>query len=227
MLQRQIGAVLVTALAVFACGSNGTDPGGENVIMVKAAASGDGQSAPLGTVLANPLRVLLTLGGEPAAGRNVAWQAQAGIQLNPVTTTSDADGIASTVVTLPPFGSIRTITATAVGAIGSPQLFTVTATGAGTLVTVQVVNSEFLPSTFNLKAGGMVTFTWAAGSGPHNVIPVAPNLIPVSDNPAPPGTHTGAYSFDVTFPAAGTYKFYCGVHGGVDTGMHGTITVVP
>lgn len=227
MAQRQIGRVLVTALALFGCGNRGTDPGGEDVIMAKAAASGDGQSAPLGTVLADPLRVLLTRGGDPAAGMNVTWQAQAGIQLNPVATTTGTDGIASTVVTLPPFGSIRTITATAVGAIGSPQLFTVTATGAGTLVTVQVVNNEFLPSTFNLKAGGMVTFTWAAGSGPHNVNPVAPNLIPVSDNPAPPGTHTGVYSFDATFPAAGIFKFYCGVHGGVDTGMHGTITVVP
>jgi len=226
MPQRQSVVVMLVALALFGCGG-GTDPGGEDVIMAKASASGDGQSAPFGTVLANPLRVLLTLGGNPAAGRSVAWQAQAGIQLNPVTTTSGADGIASTVVTLPPFGSTRTITATTVGAIGSPQTFTVTATGAGTLVTVQVVNSEFLPSTFNLKAGGIVTFTWPAGSGPHNVKPVAPNLIPTSDNPPPPGTHTGPHSFDVIFPATGTFKFYCEVHGGVDTGMRGTITVVP
>lgn len=226
MTRRQPIAALLAGLALSACGEGGTNPGGD-VIMAKAGASGDGQSAPFGTVLANPLQVLLTQGGNPLEGRSVTWQAQAGIQLNPVTVTSGSDGIARTVVTLPPFGSTRTITATAVGAIGSPQVFTVTATGAGTAVTVQVVNNEFLPSTFNLKSGGIVTFTWGAGAGPHNVTPVAPSLIPASDNPAPPGTHTGTYTFDVTFPATGSFKFYCGVHGGVDSGMHGTITVIP
>lgn len=218
---------LVTALVLAACSDGGTNPGQNDIVMAKAATSGDGQSGPFGTVLPNPLRVLLTQGGSPVAGRSVTWQTQAGVQVNPVTSTSAADGIASTVVTLPPFGSIRTITATAVGAAGSPQAFTVTATGAGTTVMVQVVNNEFLPSTFNLKAGGIVTFTWATGSGPHNVAPVAPNVIPASSNPAPPGTHSAPYTFDATFPTAGTFKFYCEVHGGVDTGMRGTITVVP
>lgn len=226
-MPRRHEMMIITVAALAGCGDGGTDPKGEDVVMAKAAASGDGQSAPFGTVLAEPLRVILTNGGSPVAGRSVTWQAQAGVQLNPVTVASGTDGVASTVVTLPPFGSTRTITATAVGAIGSPQVFTVTATGAGTQVNVQVVNNEFLPSTFSVKAGGIVTFTWAAGSGPHNVTPVAPNLIPVSDNPAPPGTHTGNYTFDTLFPAAGTFKFYCGVHGGVDSGMHGTITVVP
>jgi plastocyanin len=227
MPRRHNVVMLMTACALLGCGGGGTDPGGDEIVMAKASASGDGQSAPFGTVLAQPLRVILTRGGAPVAGRTVTWQAQAGIQVNPVTMVSGNDGVASTVVTLPPFGAIRTITATSVSAIGSPQSFTVTATGAGTLVNVQVVNNEFLPSTFNLKAGGMVTFTWAAGSGPHNVTPVAPNLIPVSDNPAPPGTHTGVYSFDTIFPAAGTFRFYCEVHGGIDSGMHGTITVIP
>lgn len=220
-------ALLLTALAPLGCGDGGTDPGEDTDILAKASASGDGQSAPFGTVLANPLRVIVTRGGNPVPGRSVAWQAQSGIQLNPGSATTGADGVASTVVTLPPFGSTRTITASVLGAVGSPQVFTVTATGAGTAVTVQVVNNEFLPSLFNLKVGGVVTFTWAAGSGPHNVTPVAPNLIPASDNPPPPGTRTAPYSFDVTFPAAGAFKFFCGVHGSADTGMHGVITVVP
>lgn len=226
MSSRKAVGIPLIALVLFGCGGGGTNPG-ESDVMAKASASGDGQSGPFGTVLANPLRVLLTQRGSPLAGRTVTWQAQAGIQLNPVSTTSGGDGIASTVVTLPPFGSTRTITATAVGAVGSPQVFTVTATGAGTVVTVQVVNNEFLPSTFSLTAGGIVTFTWGASAGPHNVTPVAPNLIPASSNPPPPGTHSAPYSFDVTFPTAGTFKFYCGVHGNPDIGMHGTITVVP
>ena len=220
-------ALLLAALTPLGCGEGGTDPGGDTDILAMASASGDGQSAPFGTVLGNPLRVILTRDGSPVPGRSVAWQAQHGVQLNPVSATTGADGIASTVVTLPPFGSTRTITASVLGAVGSPQVFTVTATGAGTAVTVQVVNTEFLPSTFNLKAGGVVTYTWAAGSGPHNVTPVAPNLIPASADPPSPGTHTGPYSFDVTFPTAGTFKFFCSVHGSADTGMHGVITVVP
>lgn len=227
MSSRTAVGIPLIALVLFGCGGGGTGPGGSDVIMAKASASGDAQSGPFGTVLANPLRVLLTQGGSPVAGRAVTWQAQAGIQLNPVTATSVADGIASTVVTLPPFGSTRTITATAIGAIGSPQVFTVTATGAGTAVTVQVVNTEFLPSTFNLKAGGIVTFTWGSGAIGHSVAPVAPNTIPASSNPAPPGLHSAPYSFDAVFPSTGTFKFFCDAHGNPDTGMHGTITVVP
>ena len=97
----------------------------------------------------------------------------------------------------------------------------------GTLVTVQVINDAFQPATFQLKAGGIVTFTWAAGANGHNVSPVAPNTIPVSSNPAPPGVHSAPYTFDTTFPTVGTFKFFCTAHGAPDSGMHGTITVVP
>ncbi len=48
-----------------------------------------------------------------------------------------------------------------------------------------------------------------------------------ASNPPPPGTHSAPHSFGVTFPSVGTFKFFCGVHGGPDAGMHGTITVVP
>jgi len=97
----------------------------------------------------------------------------------------------------------------------------------GTLVTVQVINDAFQPATFQLKAGGVVTFTWAAGANGHNVSPVAPNTIPVSSNPSPPGVHSAPFTFDTTFPTVGTFKFFCTAHGAPDSGMHGTITVVP
>jgi hypothetical protein len=78
---------LLTALAPVGCGEGGTDPGEDNDILAKASASGDGQSAPFGTVLVSPLRVIVTSGGSPIPGRSVAWQAQHGIQLNPVSAT--------------------------------------------------------------------------------------------------------------------------------------------
>jgi len=92
---------------------------------------------------------------------------------------------------------------------------------------VQVINNEFQPAFFDLKAGGLVTFTWGPGSSDHNVTPVAPNLIPASINQPPPATHSAPYSFEVTFPSVGTFKFFCSRHGSPDNGMHGTITVVP
>jgi plastocyanin len=147
--------------------------------------------------------------------------------VNPTNSVTDATGIASTTVTLPAVSGVATITATSAGATGSPQTFTATATGASSAVNVQVVNTNFVPSVFELKVNGTVTFTWGAGSGPHNVTPVAPNTIPVSVNPGPPDTHSAPYSFMTVFPAVGTFKFYCGVHGAPDAGMSGTITVVP
>lgn len=97
----------------------------------------------------------------------------------------------------------------------------------GTSVTVQVINDAFQPATFQLKAGGIVTFTWATGASGHSVAPVPPNTIPVSSNPSPPGLHSAPYTFDTTFPSVGVFKFFCTAHGAPDSGMHGTVTVVP
>lgn len=226
------GALAGTILFATACGGSGATstpppPPPPSAAMAKASQSGDNQSGPIGTVLPNPLRVILTQGATPVAGRTVTWQSQAGAQLSPGSGVTDADGIAITAITLPQVGGTSTVTATATGATGSPQAFSITATGAGMQVTVQVVNSEFQPATFNLQAGGTVTFTWGSGATGHSVAPVAPNTIPASSNPAPPGLHSAPYSFDTVFPSPGTFKFFCNAHGAPDSGMHGTITVVP
>jgi plastocyanin len=190
--------------------------------------SGDQQSAPFGTALANPLRVSLTQGGNPAAGLTVTWAVSpAGGSANPASSVTAADGTTSSTITLPPIGGAVTITATSAGATGSPVTFTANATGAATLVTVSVVNTQYIPDVFQVKQNGIVTFTWGAGATSHTVTPVAPNLIPTSSNPSPPATHNAPYTFDTVFPTVGVFKFFCSTHGAVDTGMHGTITVVP
>ncbi len=224
-----VGAGLLLSLG---CGGGGTPPPPPpppgSPVMAKASTSGDAQSAPLGTVLPNPLRVVITQGGTPVSGRTVAWAVTpAGGVANPASSVTAADGTASTSITLPPLGAIATITASSTGATGSPLVFTADATGAGTQVTVAVENTFYSPSVFRVKQGGIVTFTWATGASSHTVTPVAPNAIPTSTNPAPPGTHNAPYTFDTTFPTVGTFKFFCSTHGAPDTGMHGTITVIP
>lgn len=221
------GVVCGIVMAGAGCGG-ATDPGGPGTAaMTKAAPSGDGQTGVLSTVLPAPLRVQIIAGGSPVAGRTVTWQIQApGATASPVTTQTGADGIASTSVTLPPFGGSHVVTATSTGVNGSPQNFVATSTGAGTAVTVSVINDSFFPATFDLKVGGTVTFTWASSALNHNVSPVAPMSIPAS--PGLPGSRNAPFSFDTVFPATGTYRFFCTVHSSADSGpMRGTITVVP
>jgi plastocyanin len=232
-MKRTMSARWAAALALtVACGgSGGTNPPPPpppgNVTLAKAANSGDGQSAPISSALPSPLRVLATQGGTPAAGRTVSWSVTPAGSANPASSQTGADGIATTTITLPGIGTQVTISAASVGATGSPLTFTADATGAGTAVTVQVGNAFFAPQFFRLKQGGTVTFTWTAGSVGHSVQPVAPNSIPASANPAPPGLHNAPYTFNATFPDVGIFKFHCSAHGAPDSGMHGTVTVIP
>lgn len=229
-------AALLTMVIVLgsACGGGGgtnpppppPPPGGVGI--AKAPNSGDAQSAPLGTQLANPLRVLVTQGPAPVAGRQVLWTVSPeGGSALPATAVTGQDGIAVANITLPGIGTTVTISAASSGATGSPVEFTAEATGASTQVTVRVGNSFFSPQFFRIKQGGTVTFTWVTGAAGHSVQPVAPNTIPASSNPPPPGLHNAPHTFDVTFLATGVFKYHCSAHGAPDSGMHGTITVVP
>jgi plastocyanin len=62
------------------------------------------------------------------------------------------------------------------------------------------------------------TFVWEDGF--HDVTPAGnPNFQSSGDPVSAPKT------FPVTFTEAGTYTFFCSVHGTATSGMHGTITV--
>ncbi len=214
----------VSAIAL-ACGG-GTDPGAEGTL-TKAAPSGDGQSGPAGSTLPEPLRVIVMQNGAPVAGRTVGWSVLAsGGSVTPGTSTTGADGIATTSVTLPPFAATSGVRALASG-ISAELRFSVISTGATSTATLQVANNEFLPDNVALRAGGTVSFVWLMGSGPHNVRPVAPSTIPSSQNPPPPGLHNAPYSFDTRFPVTGSYQFFCESHGTPTSGMRGSVTVVP
>lgn len=193
--------------------------------MAKATPSGDGQSGAVGTVLPNPVRVIVTQSGNPAVGTGINWQiGPSGGSLNPTASVTGADGVASTTVTLPAVAATSTITATATGVTGSPQSFSATSTGSSLLATVNVVNFAFQPANVTLKQGGTVTFLWGPASGPHTVTPVT-NAIPIS--PGDPATQSAPFTFDQIFATTGTFNYYCRVHGAPGSGMAGTITVVP
>lgn len=235
-MRRSLGTVLVLGgLAGIAtgCGGSGTTnppppppPPPAPIAIAMASASGDAQAGVVGTALPNPLRVVVTQGGTPKSGSAVAWAiSQPTGSVNPTSSTTGADGIAQTTVTLPTVAATSTITATLAGATGSPVSFTATSSVAGLQVTVTVMNFQFQPQFPQVSRGGTVSFVWATGAGPHTVTPVAPNTIPVM--PGDPQSVFSPFNFDTIFPSTGTFDFFCRVHGAPGLGMHGTVTVVP
>jgi len=89
--------------------------------------------------------------------------------------------------------------------------------------TVQVDDDFFSPNAVLLSAGGTVTWNWVGING-HSVTPAgSPSFSP--NAPVSPVNTTLA----VVFAAAGTYNYYCTVHGigsyGSTGDMKGTIFV--
>lgn len=76
---------------------------------------------------------------------------------------------------------------------------------------------SFAPATVDISAGGTVTWNWAGSAMPHNV---------TSGDPTPAfaasPTQTSG-SFQATFVSAGSFFYYCSVHG--RNVMNGTVVV--
>jgi plastocyanin len=89
--------------------------------------------------------------------------------------------------------------------------------GPGAQGDIEVRDNTFSPSGFSTTAGSTVTWDWT-GATPHNVTWVGAG----APGPSPTQT-TGTYQR--TFDAAGTYDYYCTIHGTPTTGMRGTVTV--
>jgi len=82
--------------------------------------------------------------------------------------------------------------------------------------TVNVSDNTFGPADLDVTAGTTVTWEWD-GAAAHNVTWV-------SGSPAPSATQTTG-TYERLFNAAGTFDYYCTVHGTPTTGMRGTVTV--
>ena len=192
---------------------------------------GNGQTGEISTPLAEPLQTRVTDEfGNPVAGVGVNWAAT-GATPSASTDLTDGSGISDVVVTLGGTAGPITITAASDGLEGSPLTFTATATEpapipATTDVTVRdnnflsVRNMTSNPAVDTVAVGGSVTWTWAPSSGAsHNVTSTGTPSFPNRGTAIqpPPYTHT--------FTAAGTYNYYCTVHGAPTSGMRGRVVV--
>ena len=91
------------------------------------------------------------------------------------------------------------------------------ATGPST-VDVQVLDDTFNPNAVNISAGSTVRWTWqAANANAHDLQWVDVGVTGVSQQ------FTGTYQR--TFNIAGTFAYYCTIHGTPTSGMRGTVTV--
>ena len=193
--------------------------------------SGNAQTGPVGEALPDPLRVIVTdEAGTPVSGITVTWSTDDEGSFDPATSTTGSNGIAETIWTLGGGSGGQRAEASVNGADNSPVAFDATATGIS-IPTINVSNNSFSPDEVAILAGGQVRFLWAGGAVLHNVNPASgnPSALPISAG-APGALLNAPQDFNVTFPAAGTFRFWCTSHGFNPTpttvsGMSGTVTV--
>lgn len=226
LLIRTGAAVAVGLLA--SCGDDDGGGGGSGLTVTKSA--GDAQTGAPGTVLPTPLEVVVELDDVPDESRDVTWATPDGGTLNPTTSATDINGVATSVWTLGTGSGPQTATATVAGAV----VPTVTFTANGVAATVQVSNNTFSPAVVNLPVGGgTVSWVWQGGAVGHNVKPASTNI---EQRPNSGGQqndlHSAPFEFSATFTASGEYKYFCIAHGsespaGTVNGMSGTVVVAP
>jgi hypothetical protein len=151
-----------------------------------AAVAGDGQTAPVGADLPDPLVVQVTDGfGNPIPGVTINWTVDAGGSVSDATTTTGDDGLTSVRRTLGPSAGVQRTLASATGLAGSPVEFTATAT-AGAATVLESVSGDgqsalvgtALPAPLVVRAhdaaGNAVAglaVSWIIGQGGGSVAP--------------------------------------------------------
>jgi hypothetical protein len=124
--RRTLGAAILLALG--ACGSDGPGQPGP-VPAALALFDGNGQIATVGNPLPDSLRVRATdATGEPVSGVTVGWSITLGAgSVSPSSSTTNSDGVASTLFTLSVIQGEQRAQAAVNGAAGSPVVFSATA----------------------------------------------------------------------------------------------------
>jgi plastocyanin len=200
------------------CGGDGpTGPAGPPTQLVKS--DGDGQS----WYFSNPLPaayevVVRDANGVPVPGVSVTWAVTAGGgTMDPTTSVTGSDGIASATHTLGPSATAHTATA---NAASLPEvMFSASASSPPTSAAVTVQNTDrFSPENVVVQVAGTVTWTWAPDqTQDHNVIFSGGTA---GRPPNSPTQRTGTYSG--AFTAPGLYQYFCNIH----ANMNGTVRVV-
>jgi plastocyanin/uncharacterized protein YjdB len=114
------------------------------------------------------------------------------------------------------------------GTLSSMVAVTVSGQATAPMTASVTVGNDFFSSVHNssspavdtIAAGGTVQWTWATPSVGHNVTSGGGTS---SFTPNSATMTTG--SFQVTFATAGTYGYFCTIHGAAGTGMFGTVVV--
>ena len=211
-LHRSMQVVLTLGLGFAAAcgGDNTTEPDASQAVL--AVLSGNAQTATEGEALPIPAAVRVTRDGSGVSGVSVAWAVTAGGgSVAPASSSTDSDGMASTIWTLGPSAGANTLQASSSGATGSPSF---TATGTPAVLPMQanvsVGDNFFDPTSALVAVGGQVTWTWNGAIG-HNV-----TFSTSGSSTQSSGT------FSQTFSTAGSFPYQCTIHPGT---MTGTIVV--
>lgn len=108
----------------------------------------------------------------------------------------------------------RTIAAVAVAACA----LSAQARAAEVFVTVSTTSATYSPAVVFIQPGDTVTWTYAGGPMPHNVV--------ADDGSYFNQLSTSPWTFSHTFPVATTSRYYCSAHGGPGgAGMSGIVVV--
>lgn len=102
------------------------------------------------------------------------------------------------------------------GAVNSP---TPTEPTSGAVAVTGTTDNTWDPAEVSISVGDTVDWSWTGAAGGHNVVGIEDTAMNSGD-----AVETGTYSY--TFAEAGTFTYYCTIHGTADgNGMVGTVTV--
>jgi plastocyanin len=179
--------------------------------------SGNNQSATVGQALPSALVVRVANASNQAIPTvTVSWTVvQGGGTLGAATSNTNAQGQATNTYTVGAATGSNQVRAAVQGNAAINTLFDATANAVSTSASVDVTNFQFAPLTATVGATG--TVTWNFNQGTHNVTWVSGGFTNSGDK------SSGTYQ--VQFPTAGTFQYYCSIHGSPGSGMHGTVTV--
>ena len=206
--------------------------------------SGDNQSATVGSVLSQPLVVVVTDANDnPIPGITIQWTAEGGGSVSAPSSVTDASGQASVTRTLGGTAGPQTTTADAGPIAGSPVIFTHTAT-AGTAAGITKVSGDnqsglpgaplAQPLVVEVRDGlGNVIadrdVTWVVGTGGGSVSPA--NTTTNAEGRATTtwtlGSAVGANTVNAVVSGVGTATFTATADAGAPSSANSEVTASP
>ena len=207
---------LLAGVAAWACNGDTTQPG-PPFDLVKSG--GDAQTWYFNNPLPTPLSVTaIDVSGRPVPGVVVTWAVTGEGGVSPAQSTTNANGVATTIDSLGS-STLQRVAASFTG-LANAVTFTEIGSAPPTAVGVSVNNNAFVRPDTSVQIGGTVTWTWNSGTTLHSVTYLtAPGSLPTSS----PTQDASGPTFSTTFTTVGRYTYHCTQH---PTLMTGSVTVV-